>query len=445
MNEVRKGIPIVWVFPDSIAWELGIEPGDHLLSIEGQLPKDYIDFVYLTSDEELELVIQKPDGEIVFLTVERDPGEELGFQLDGIIYDQLHECSNHCMFCFVHQMPPGLRQTLSLKDDDYRFSFLQGSFITLTNLSQREIDRIKGLRLSPLYVSVHTTNPALRQRMMGNKAAGRVLEILRELKEAGIEFHTQIVLCPGLNDGEELCRSIEELASLRPNLQSLAVVPVGLTRYREKLYPLTSFTPEQAREVFGLVRSYQERFAAEDENFLYLSDEFYLLTGHTFPACEEYHGFPQLENGVGLSRLLLDEMAALEKELPEEMVRPTRLLLVTGLLAAKVLAEPVARLRKVKDLTVDFLVVENEFFGPAVTVAGLLTGQDIRKAVRKHGDAGYDLVILPCVVLNDDDLFIDGMTREEFEENIPRAVFVDGLYSLADQLVERNLMEVKPQ
>lgn len=441
--DARKGIPIAWVFPDSIAEEMGIEPGDHLLSIEGQLPKDYIDFVYLTSEEELEIVIQKPDGEVVFLEIERDPGEELGFQLDGIIYDELHECSNHCMFCFVHQMPEGLRRTLSIKDDDYRFSFLQGSFVTLTNLSQREIDRIKGLKLSPLYISVHTTNPALRQRMMGNKAAGRIMEILRELKEAGIEFHTQIVLCPGINDGDELRRSIEDLASLRPQLLSLAVVPVGLTRFREKLYPLMSFTPEQAQSVYELIRSYQERFAAEDENFVYMSDEFYLLTEHDFPASDEYHGFPQLENGVGMSRLLLDEMVTLENELPERMIQPTRLLFVTGVLGAKVLAEPVARLRKVKDLTVDLLTVVNDFFGPAVTVAGLLTGQDLLRAVQGQGTDGYDLVVLPDVVLNDDDLFIDGMTRGEFEEGAPNAVFVDGFYSLVDQLVERNLMEVK--
>lgn len=441
--DVQRGLPIAWVFPDSIAEELGIEPGDQLLSIDGQLPKDYIDFVYLTSDEELEIVIQKPDGEIVFLDVEREPGEELGFQLEGIIYDMLHECSNHCMFCFVHQMPEGLRRTLSLKDDDYRFSFLQGSFITLTNLTQREIDRIKMLKLSPLYVSVHTTNPALRQRMMGNKAAGRVMEILRELKESGIEFHTQIVLCPGINDGKELQRSIEDLASLRPNLLSCAVVPVGLTRYREKLYPLTSFTSEQANDVYERVCSYQERFAAEGENFLYMSDEFYLLTGHTFPESEEYHGFPQLENGVGLSRLLLDEMVTLEDELPDQMIQPTKLLLVTGVLGAKVLEVPVARLRKVKDLTVDLLPVVNVFFGATVTVAGLLTGQDLLRAVQEHEPEEYDLIVLPNVVLNDDDLFIDGLSREEWEEKVPHTVFVDGLYSLIDQLVERNLMEVK--
>lgn len=440
--KVAQGIPIVSVFPNSIAAELGLKPRDILLSIEGQLPKDYIDFVYLTSDDSFELVVRKASGEEWCLEVEREPGEELGFQLEGIIYDGLRECTNHCIFCFVHQMPEGLRETLSLKDDDYRFSFLQGSFITLTNLSADDLERIKLLKLSPLYVSVHTTNPSLRQRMMGNKEAGRIMDILRDLHGAGIDFHAQIVLCPGINDGDELKRSIEDLASLRPNLLSLAVVPVGLTRYRERLYPLRNFTATEAEEVFHLVREYQERFQAEGENFLYLSDEFYLLTGKEFPESEEYNDFPQLENGVGLSRLLLDEFADLERDLPAQLQRPVSLLFVTGLLAVNVLQGPVARLNRVKGLKVDMVPVRNEFFGEKVTVAGLLTGQDIRASVLKARPEKYELVVLPRVVLNDNGLFIDGMTESEFIADIPNAIFVDGFYQLFEELRGMNFLEV---
>ncbi|AZR72761.1 Fe-S oxidoreductase [Anoxybacter fermentans] len=441
--EVKKGIPIAEVKPDSIADQLGIKPGDHLISIQGQVPRDYIDFVYLTSDDQLEILIRKKNGEKWLLDLERDPQDELGIQLEGIIYDQLKECENHCIFCFVHQMPEGLRPTLSLKDDDYRFSFLQGSYITLTNLQEEDLERIKKLKLSPLYISVHATNPSLRQKIMGNKKAGKILENLRELKEAGIFFHTQIVLCPGINDGEELKRSIIDLASLRPNLLSLAIVPVGLTKYRKKLFPLTTYTPEKAEEVYQIITQFQKKFAREGENFVYLSDEFYLLTGYDFPKKEEYHGFPQLENGVGLCRLFLDDFKALEPKLPEKMLSPTRLLLVTGVLGEKVLKGPVARLREIHGLKIKILTVINQFFGENVTVAGLLTGQDLMRAIEASNPEEFDLVVLPEVVLNDDRLFIDGMSEKEFITAIPNVIFVKNFHQLIDRLLEMNLMEVK--
>lgn len=439
----QRGIRIAQVMVNSIADELGVESGDLLLSIQGQYPKDYIDFVYLTSDDHLEILIAKPSGEEWLLDVEREVGEDLGIRLEGIIYDELKECSNHCIFCFVHQMPEGLRKTLSFKDDDYRFSFLQGSFITLTNLAEADLERIKGLKLSPLYVSVHTTNPELRKRMMGKRDAGRIMNILQELKKAGIEFHTQIVLCPGINDGKELHRSIEDLATLRPNLLSLAIVPVGLTRYREKLYPLSSFISEKAEEVYQIVSSFQHKFSRCEENFVYLADEFYLLTGREFPTVEEYHGFPQLENGIGLSRLVIDEIEDLQPLLPERMLKPVNLLLVTSTLGQQVLKRAIEPLRQVQDLQIDLLAVTNQFFGEKVTVAGLLTGQDLERAILKAGPERYHLVILPEVVLNDDRLFIDGLSDKEFKANIPNTIFVQDFNSLIDQLVEMNLMEVK--
>ncbi len=442
MNNL-KGVPIVNVAPDSIAEELGIEPGDLLIHVQGKIPRDYIDYVYLTSDEELEILIQKPNGEEWLLEVEREPDEELGIQLEGIIFDQLKECNNHCMFCFVDQMPDGLRSTLSFRDDDYRFSFLQGSFMTLTNLSSEDFERIKQLKLSPLYISVHSTNPSLRKKMMGNKKAGMIMEMLSELKDAGITFHTQIVLCPGVNDGDELKRSIEDLASLRPNLLSLAIVPVGLTKYRDKLYPLNSFTRKEAENVYQIVTGYQKQFINEDENFVYLSDEFYLLTGHDLPLDEEYHGYPQLENGVGLSRLLLDEFAAIELELPEKMLRSARILMVTGVLGEKVLKNLIYRLGKIEDLEIDLLCVVNQYFGSKVTVTGLLTGQDLKKAIQKAEPNQYDLIVLPDVLLNDDQLFIDGVSWEHFETAIPNVITVDGFSQLISKLSEMNLLEVK--
>lgn len=442
MKERHKAIPITGVIPNSIADELGVEPRDLLISVQNQLPRDYIEFLYLTSDDELEILIQKSDGDEWLLEVEREPGEELGIQLNGIVYDQLKECGNHCMFCFVHQMPEGMRPTLSLKDDDYRFSFLQGSFITLTNLPDEELERIKTFKLTPLYISVHTTNPKLRQRMMGNKRAEQIMEQLEGLKEAGIDFHAQIVLCPGVNDGDELKRSIEDLATLRPNLLSLAIVPVGLTKYRDKLYPLTTITQKEAEAVYGIVTDYQEKFTQEDENFVYLSDEFYLLTGHSFPKDEAYHGFPQLENGIGLSRLFLDGFQNLEFTLPEKMIHSAQVLIVTGQLGEKVLKGPIDRLRGVKDLTVKVLTVVNRFFGEKVTVAGLLTGEDLLRAIQEVGPEEYDLILLPQVVLNDNGLFIDGMDREEFVATLPNVRFIGHFDQMIDELVDMNLMEV---
>lgn len=424
---VKKEIPIIGIIPGSIAEELGVEVGDILLSINSQSPADYIDFVDLISDEELEILIRKPDGEEWLLDFTRHPGEELGLELQGIIYDQLKECYNHCIFCFVHQMPIGLRKTLSLQDDDYRFSFLQGSFVTLTNLDDQDFERIKNLKLSPLYVSVHTTNPKLRQRIMGNKKAGKILKILKELKDAGISFHAQIVLIPGINDGAELKNSIEELASLRPNLLSLAIVPVGLTKFRTKLMPLQTYTPDLAVEVVKIVQQYQEKFNKDDVNFLYLADEFYLLTGENFPNIQEYHGFPQLENGVGLSRLLLDEFSDLESTLPIRLKHAMKILIVTGVLAGQVLSEPVHRLQLIQNLEVELLVVQNEFFGENVTVVGLLTGQDLKKSLLNHYPKEYDFIFLPSVLLNDDELFIDGMCKDEFIHDIPNAIFVNNL------------------
>lgn len=439
----QKSIAISGVIPDSIAAEMEIEAGDRLVSIQGQRPRDYIDFVYLTSDEDLEILIEKPSGEEWLLKFEREPGEELGIQLDGIIYDDLKKCFNNCIFCFVEQMPPGLRKTLYLKDDDYRFSFLQGSFITLTNLTDEDLQRIKSLKLSPLYISVHATNPNLRNRMMERKAVPPIMKILRELKAAQIEFHAQIVLCPKINDGLVLEESITDLATLRPNLLSLGIVPVGLTKFRDQLHSLLPFSAERAEQVLQLVRKYQREFTQSGKNFVYLADEFYLLTASELPRTEEYHGFPQLENGIGLSRLLLDEIDQLSTKLPDRMRQKTRLLFVSSLLGAKVLVKIVKILTKIKDLHIDLLPVRNNFFGEQVTVAGLLTGADLLEQIYLAQPENYHLVVIPQVVLNDQGLFLDGITAEEFLQIIPNAHFVQSFTQLFLKLEQKNLLEVK--
>lgn len=439
----KRGITISGVIPNSIAAEMGVKAQDRLLSIQGQMPRDYIDYVYLTSDENLEILIAKPSGEEWLLKIEREPGEKLGIQLAGIIYDDLKKCSNQCIFCFVQQMPPGLRKTLYLKDDDYRFSFLQGSFITLTNLTDDDLLRIKSLKLSPLYISVHTTNPSLRSMMMGNKKIPPIMEILRELKAAEIDFHTQIVLCPKINDGQELEKSIIDLETLRPNLLSLAIVPVGLTKFRKQLYSLQTFSVKNAERVMQTVSKYQRKFAQSGQNFIYLADEFYLLTGEELPLTEEYHGFPQLENGIGLSRLLLDEVDCLVTQASYKLCSKTKLLLVTSVLGAKVINRIVDSLTKNDNLQIELLTVRNEYFGEKVTVAGLLTGRDLLQQISFKQPKNYAQVVIPRVVLNDEDLFIDGITKEEFLKAIPNALFVQNFQELFIELERKNLLEVK--
>ncbi|HCF50125.1 MAG TPA: DUF512 domain-containing protein, partial [Syntrophomonas sp.] len=310
--------PIQDVIPGSIAEDIGLETGDSLYSINGQIIHDILDYQFAVQDVFLEVEVHKPNGETWLIEVEKEEDEELGLILDGAIFDPMKVCRNRCLFCFVDQLPPDLRPTLQIKDDDYRHSFLFGNFITLTNLQQSDWDKILAMRLSPLYISIHAMRPAVRARMLKHKKGLNIREDLERLYRSGIEIHTQIVLCPGINDGEVLEETIEQLAGFYPSVLSIGIVPVGLTKHRQGLPDLKPVTPEQAARLITRVNAYQQRFRREyGLGLVYLADEFYLNAGQTVPGSSYYDSFEQLENGIGLVRLLWDEFAQAEKGLPD--------------------------------------------------------------------------------------------------------------------------------
>ncbi|MCL2766216.1 MAG: DUF512 domain-containing protein [Peptococcaceae bacterium] len=428
-----EGLKISSVVSDSIACEVGLAPGDRIISINGEPVLDMIDLRFLEACEELCLLVIKKDGSALEFDIEKDYDESLGVDFGEDNFKETYNCANKCLFCFVDQMPPDMRQSLYVKDDDYRLSFWDGTFITLTNLSQVQMQRIAALHLSPLYISVHTTNPALRERMLGNKKAGLIMEQLRFFADAGIEMHTQVVLCPGINDGLELERTLTDLASLLPMVQSMAVVPVGLTGFRKNRADLRSFSFDEAVVLMEWLTAKQDKYLVEWDNpFIFASDEFYLQSGFPIPEGAHYAGFPQLENGVGLTRLFLDEWAELQPQLPES-TPPFKATIVTSVLGAGIIKDIVARLNRVKGLEVNLAVVKNNFFGSRITVAGLLTGDDIIKQIKPESIG--DLLILPKVMLKkDEEVFLDGITLVQLEESLKKPVAVaDGPIDLVRQ------------
>ncbi|MEC9488949.1 MAG: DUF512 domain-containing protein [Halanaerobium sp.] len=423
----KTGLQVMGVAKDSIAEELGIERGDLLFAINGQPLRDQIDYMFQEADNYLEVLLEKTDGEQWLLEIEKDYGQPLGIESGQIVFDRLKRCNNHCIFCFVDQMPGQMRKTLHIKDDDFRFSFLQGSYITLNNLTDMELERIVSQRLSPLYISVHTTNPELRTMMMGNPIAGQIMSRLKFLAEAGIAFHAQAVLCPEVNDGQELERTIKDLATLYPSFRSLALVPVGLTSHREKLHPLRKFRASEAQDVIQTCNRWQARFLAETgSRVVFPSDEFFFLAGEQIPEDGYYEDYPQLENGVGLTRKFrkvvkegLPVKRAVQTGLPEEQ---WPCYLVTGTLGALAL-EPVCSLvADAFSFRINILPQKNTFFGEEVTVAGLLTGRDVRIALAKvaaklEGTAADTAtVLLPAVCFNEQDRFLDDLALEELEQ-----------------------------
>lgn len=422
------------VEPGSIAEELEIFPGDYLLKIDGKEIRDYIDYQYGIAADFFVLTVEKADGEIWEIEIEKDADESIGLVFDDIIFDQLKLCKNNCLFCFVRQQPGGLRKSLLLKDDDYRFSFLQGSFITLTNLKEEDFKRIVDYNLSPLYISVHTTNPALRVEMMKNPQAGRIMEQLKYLAERGISYHTQLVLCPGYNDGTELDRSIKDLISLYPNVLSIGVVPVGLTEHRFNLPFLEKYTNSRAKESLAQVKEWQKKIKdLYGKNILYAADEFYFLANDSIPPVEEYHDFCQLENGIGLTRLLWEEFASLS--LPESI--PVKTVgLITGILGNKALVPIVNRLQEIPGLDIYTIPVENEFFGSSVTVTGLLTGQDIINKIKQLSNKP-EYIIIPDIVLNPVGLFLDNLTVSDLIKEFPelKIYFVANLEEMLEVLL----------
>ncbi len=403
------------VTPGSIAEELEIEPGDVLVSVNGQEPEDVFDYRYLMNEEEVLVVIRKPDGEEWELEIEKEYEDDLGMEFENGLMDDYRSCRNKCMFCFIDQLPKGMRDTLYFKDDDSRLSFLQGNYLTLTNMSEHDLEKIIYYKLSPINISFQATNPELRCKMLHNRFAGDIMDKVRRLKEAGIVMNGQIVLCRGVNDGAELDRSIRDLVSLMPELQSVSVVPVGLTRYRDGLYPLEPFTKEDACNVLDLIHGWQEKLVKEyGTHFIHAGDEWYILAECPIPDEMTYDGYLQLENGVGMVRLLEEEVHARLAELPGDD-RKRRVTIATGELAAPYLREHVASIRKkYSHVDVQVITVKNEFFGGKITVAGLLTGQDLVNQL-KGKDLGEELLLTTNMLKNDEPVFLDDMTVEQLQ------------------------------
>lgn len=420
----NTGVEIIDVRPSSIADELGIKKGDKLISINGAGIKDILEYKYLTTDEFLEVEIENSSGEIWIYEVEKEYDEDIGIVFEGII-DKPKSCHNKCIFCFIDQLPSGMRETLYFKDDDTRLSFLQGNFVTLTNLSEREINRIIKYRISPINVSVHTTDPELRKTMLNNKNAGKLMDYLEKLKEGGIEVKAQIVLCPEVNDGENLDKTLKDLSELHPELSCVAVVPAGITKHRQGLYELKEYNEENASMVIEQVRKHQDRFLAElNTRFVFLSDEFYLISGKELPGYDAYEGFSQLENGVGLITLFNEEVAEALKN-PDRYINKKRVVsIITGEYAAPNIREIAAKIENaIADLEIRVFSIVNDFFGHGVKVAGLLTGRDIIEQLKGKA-VGSNIFIPECMLKRDEEVFLDNITLKQLEEQLGAKVTV---------------------
>ena len=413
------GLIIDRVMPGSIAEELEIEPGDRLISVNGNALRDIIDYNYFTSEDLLLLELEKADGELWELEVEREEGESLGLIFPA---PDPARCGNNCVFCFVHQLPKGLRRPLYVKDEDYRLSFLYGNYVTLANIGRAELERIKEQRLSPLYISVHATEAGLREQLLGKSGILPILEVMKELAEARITMHTQIVLCPGLNDGAAFARTVEDLAQMHPWVSSLAVVPVGLTGHRGKLPALTPLTREFAADFIGEWGGKSLALADRlGEPFLFLADEFYIKGRLPFPDLESYGDLPQLENGVGMIPLFLSEAEQVLED--AEHLGEGRVTLVTGESPYRYLADFLDRLSEATGKLLTPVAVKNRLFGGAVTVTGLVSGGDIVAAL--EGVELGDLVLVPDVMIKEGEgMFLDSMTLEELEDKLGKPVQV---------------------
>ncbi len=402
----------------SIAWELGIEAGDKLIRINGTEIEDVFDYHFLVNDEELVVLIEKPNGEEWELEIEKDYEEDLGIEFEQGLMDEYRSCRNKCMFCFIDQMPKGMRETLYFKDDDSRLSFLQGNYITLTNMTEDNVRRIVKYHLEPINISFQTTNPELRCKMLHNRFAGDALKKVDILYEGGITMNGQIVLCKGVNDGEELERSIRDLTKYLPNLQSVSVVPVGLTKYRDGLYPLEPFTKEDAKKVLQTIHRWQEKIYAEyGMHFIHAGDEWYILAEEDLPEEERYDGYLQLENGVGMLRLLLNEFEEAFADL-EGDAREREISMATGVLAYPYLEKMLGRLQeKFPNVKVHLYKIINDFFGEQITVAGLITGQDLIAQLK--GQELGECLYLPCSMMRDgENVFLDDLSLEDVKETL---------------------------
>jgi putative radical SAM enzyme (TIGR03279 family) len=433
---------ITRVLPDSIAAEVGFDVGDRLVSINGQPLRDLIDYRFMCADEFLDLEVLDAKGKKHRVEIEKDYDEDLGLEFETALFDGLIQCNNHCPFCFIDQQPPGKRQSLYFKDDDYRLSFLYGSYLTLTNLTQREWDRIAQMRLSPLYVSVHATEVEVRVRLLKNLRAGQILEQLKWFQEHELQIHAQVVVCPGINDGVHLEQTLKDLAQFHdgdiPAVASVAIVPVGLTRFRPAEDELVPVTPEKAREVIEQVQGLQKQFRQQFGSTLaWLADEWFLIGGVSLPPESHYEDYPQIGNGVGSIRQFLKEFKRAAKRLPVKIEGRRSLTWVVGNAVEQAFEPIVQRLNQVEGLQVRMAALRSEYWGQQISVTGLITGQDILENL-KGKDLG-DGILLPSLMLKHDDArFLDDMTVDELEQKLGTRIWQIGSI---EELLETCVLE----
>ncbi len=430
------------VLPDSIAAEIGFEPGDAIIAINGTHPRDLIDYQFLCADEVLELEVLDASGKTHRLEIEKDYDEDLGLEFETALFDGLIQCNNRCPFCFIDQQPPGKRSSLYFKDDDYRLSFLYGSYLTLTNLPEREWQRIEQMRLSPLYVSVHATEPEVRIRLLKNPRAGQILQQIKWFSDRRLQIHAQVVVCPGINDGIHLEQTLRDLASFYtgdvPAVASVAVVPVGLTRFRPEADELTPVTREKAQEVISQVRSlslgFQQKYGSR---VVWLADEWFLIAGEELPSESEYEDYPQIDNGVGSIRLFIKQFAATAAELLPDKIAPNRKLTwVVGNAVEKAFQPILQQLNAVEGLLVNMRALASDYWGQSISVTGLLTGHDL--LMNLQGQDLGDGILLPNVMLKHSELlFLDDMSIEEVANLLDTKIYpVAGIDELINTCIQ---------
>lgn len=424
---------IKYVEEGSYAWEAGINSGDKLLKINGHDFHDILEYRYLMSEYEVELEVEKADGTIEVVIIENDY-EDIGIEFKEELIDKAQSCTNKCIFCFIDQLPKGMRETVYFKDDDTRLSFLQGNYVTLTNLSDEEIESLIAMHVSPINISVHTTNPELRKTMLCNRFAGKCYDIMQKFAQNDIVMNCQIVLCRGINDEDELNRSLCDMAKLYPAVGSISVVPVGLTKHREGLHKLEAYDAQSSKKVIEQVEKLQQKFLDElGTRLVYLSDEFYLNCGMDIPNADEYEGFPQIENGVGLIASMQEEFDSAIKYVKSSYSRK-KVAIITGEIAAPFIEGLAKRLSDKTNIQIDVYPVKNNFFGGGVNVAGLVCGSDIKKQLKGKIDA--EIILIPDVMLRDNDrIFLDDVTVEELEEEF--ATKIESVYNDGYEFIEK--------
>lgn len=408
---------IVQVQSGSLAARNGIHAGDTLISIGGTPVLDLVDYQFLTARPALEILLEDGNGAKRTVHIRKGTGDPLGLTLESSLMSHPRTCANHCMFCFIEQMPPGMRESLYVRDDDWRLSLMAGNFVTLTNLPPCEMDRMVERRASPLYISVHTTNGELRKKMLRHIHADRIMTFLKRFADHHMSFHCQVVLCPGINDGAELDRTLRDLASLAPHALTVALVPVGLTRYREHLYPLRPYTAQEAEQIIRQAEAFQrEMLERHGTRFVFPSDEFYQIAGHPLPDVDAYEDFPQFENGVGLLCRLRDEFeTALRLDPDDTCARPRRVIMATGTSVAPFM-EALIRKHPIPGVQVRVHPIINRFFGETVTVSGLITGQDLVSQLL--GQEADEILITQSMLREGEDIFLDDMTLEKAQETL---------------------------